>query len=255
MGKEDSDEFNKISDERNNSNKNILNFYTDENNCVLPNKISGAYSEFHNFIKSNKIPEYAREYKREYQFIRGLNKEFGYFIKKLNDLNKGLFESNLTNRIKNFMKRFLRAQEKGKFEDISDFIFPDNILNNIIFINQQFGYYKLRYDAFCDDSDDDDSNSFSDIVGDYDSDSDSDEYNDDNDNGGDSEYLVDGKPYPGFIEFYDIFKKIFNQIKNDDSDDCDSDDCESDSDREELDLSYTDSDLEDFCNHLNSFFS
>ena len=82
MGKEDSDEFNKISDERNNSNKNILNFYTDENNCVLPNKISGAYSEFHNFIKSNKIPEYAREYKREYQFIRGLNKEFGYFIKK-----------------------------------------------------------------------------------------------------------------------------------------------------------------------------
>ena len=248
MGKEDSDEFNKISDERNNSNKNILNFYTDENNCVLPNKISGAYSEFHNFIKSNKIPEYAREYKREYQFIRGLNKEFGYFIKKLNDLNKGLFESNLTNRIKNFMKRFLRAQEKGKFKDISDFIFPDNILNNIIFINQQFGYYKLRYDAFCDDSDDD-SNGFSDIVGDYDSDSDSDEYNDDSDDDGNGEYLVDGKPYPGFIEFYDIFKKIFNQIKNDDSDDCDSDDCESDSDREELDLSYTDSDLEDFCNH------
>ena len=251
MGKEDSDEFNKISDERNNSNKNILNFYTDENNCVLPNKISGAYSEFHNFIKSNKIPEYAREYKREYQFIRGLNKEFGYFIKKLNDLNKGLFESNLTNRIKNFMKRFLRAQEKGKFKDISDFIFPDNILNNIIFINQQFGYYKLRYDAFCDDSDDDDS--FSDKVGDYDSDSDSDEYNDDSDDDGNGEYLVDGKPYPGFIEFYDIFKKIFNQIKNDDSDDCDSD--EYDSDREELDLSYTDSDLEDFYNHLNSFFS
>ena len=127
------------------------------------------------------------------------------------------------------MKRFLRGQENGKFKDISNFIFPDNILNNIIFINQQFGYYKLRYDAFCDDSDDDDSNSFSDIVGDYDSDSDSDsdEYNNDSDNGGDSEYLVDGKPYPGFIEFYDIFKKIFNQIKNDD---CDSDDCESDSD-------------------------
>ena len=254
MGKEDSDEFNKISDQRNNSNKNTLNFYTDENNCVLPNKISGAYSEFHNFIKSNKIPEYAREYKREYQFIRGLNKEFGYFIKKLNDLNKGLFESNLTNRIKNFMKRFLRGQENGKFKDISNFIFPDNILNNIIFINQQFGYYKLRYDAFCDDSDDDDSNSFSDIVGDYDSDSDSDEYNDDNDNGGDSEYLVDGKPYPGFKEFYVIFKIFFNQIKYESCDsDCDSD--EYDSDREELDLSYTDSDLEDFCNHLNSFYS
>ena len=75
--------------------------HTDEKNCLIPNKLSGAYSEFHNFIKSNKIPEYAREYKREYQFIRGLNKEFGYFIKKLNDLN------------------------------------------NLIFINEQFGYYKL----------------------------------------------------------------------------------------------------------------
>ena len=176
---------------------------------------------------NNKIPEYAREYKREYQFIRGLNKEFGYFIKKLNDLNKGLFESNLTNRIKNFMKRFLRAREKGKFKDISDFIFPDNILNNIIFINQQFGYYKLRYDAFCDDSDDD-----SDIVGD----NDSDEYNDDSDDDGNGEYLVDGKPYPGFIEFYDIFKKNFSQIKNEDSY------SDSDSDIEDFDIVLPDSD-------------
>ena len=190
------------------------------------NGVSGLSS----FIKSNKIPEYAREYKREYQFIRGLNKEFEYFIKKLDDLNNGLFETNSTNSIKYYMKRFLRRHEDGRFKDISNFIFPDNILNNIIFINQQFGYYKLRYDAFCDDSDDDDSNSFSDIVGDYDSDSDSDEYNDDNDNGGDSEYLVDGKPYPGFIEFYDIFKKIFNQIKNDDCDSDDDDDDDSDYD-------------------------
>ena len=188
------------------------------------NGVSGLSS----FIKSNKIPEYAREYKREYQFIRGLNKEFEYFIKKLDDLNNGLFETNSTNSIKYYMKRFLRRHEDGRFKDISNFIFPDNILNNIIFINEQFGYYKLRYDAFCDDSDDDDSNSFSDIVGD--SDSDSDEYNDDSDNGGNSGYLVDGKPYPGFIEFCDIFKKIFNQIKNDDCDSDDDDDDDSDYD-------------------------
>ena len=53
--------------------------YTDEKNCIIPSKASGAYSEFESFIKSNKIPEYAREYKREYQFIRGLNYEFRYF--------------------------------------------------------------------------------------------------------------------------------------------------------------------------------
>ena len=112
---------------------------------------------------NNKIPHYAREYKREYQFIKGLNKEFKYFIKKLDNLKKGLFGTNSTNKIKNYMKRFLRRQEDGKFRNISNLIFQDNIFNNIIFINQQFGYYKLRYDAFCD--------SDSDIVGYYDSDS------------------------------------------------------------------------------------
>ena len=190
MEKEDSHEFN-------NNEEYLYNYYyfspevyTDENNCLIPSKASGAYSEFKSFIKNNKIPEYARDYKKEYLCIRGLNKEFEYFTKKLNDLNNGLFETNSTNRIKNFMKRFLRGQENGKFKDISNFIFPDNILNNIIFINQQFGYYKLRYDAFCDNSDDD---------SDSDSDSDSDNVC------GVREYLVDGKPYPGFIEFYDIF--------------------------------------------------
>ena len=205
MGKVVSDEFNKNEEYLYEYYYFAPEVYTDENNCLIPNKLSGAYSEFKSFIKSNKIPEYAKEYKREYQFIRGLNKEFEYFIKKLDDLNNGLFETNSANSIKYYMKRFLRRQEDGKFKDISNFIFPDNILNNIIFINEQFGYYKLRYDAFCDDSD---------IVGDYDSDS---------DNGGNSEYLVDGKPYPGFIEFYDIFKKIFNQIKNDDDSDDDDD--------------------------------
>ena len=36
---------------------------------------STHFSDFKNFIKmNNKIPFYAREYKREYLFIRGLNK-------------------------------------------------------------------------------------------------------------------------------------------------------------------------------------
>ena len=128
--------------------------------------------------RNNKIPEYAREYKREYQFIRGINKEFKYFINKLDNLNNGLFESNISNRIKYFMKRFLRGQEKGKLKDISDLVLQREDLNNLIFINTQFGYYKLRYDAF-----------------------------DDN-----------RKPYPGFKEIYDIFKLFFNQINYNDFD-------------------------------------
>ena len=137
----------------------------------------------------NKIPEYAREYKREYQFIRGINKEFKYFINKLDNLNNGLFESNIADRIKYNMKRFLRGQEKGKLKDISDLGLQREDINNLIFINEQFGYYKLRYDAFCDD----------DFVYGNDSNSDDD---------GNGEYLVDGKPYPGFKEFM-IFLNYF----------------------------------------------
>ena len=189
---------------------------------------SHEYAKISN--ENNKIPEYAREYKREYQFIRGINKEFKYFINKLDNLNNGLFESYIADRIKYFMKRFLRGQEKGKLKDISNLMLQRDDLNNLIFISEHFGYNKLRYDAFCDDSDDN------------------------SDGDGNGEYLVDGKPYPGFKEIYDIFNLFFNQIKYESCDsDCDSD--EYDSDREELDLSYTDSDLEDFCNHLNSFFS
>ena len=63
MEKEDSNEYQKNSGEYENLYKYYFapEVYTDENNCLIPNKLSEEYSEFHNLIKSNKIPEYARE--------------------------------------------------------------------------------------------------------------------------------------------------------------------------------------------------
>ena len=130
------------------------------------------------FTSYNKIPEYAREYKKEYLFIIGLDKDFKYLINKLDNLNKGLFESKISNRIKYNMKIFLRGKEKGKLKDISDFVLYKDDITNLLFIDEHFGYYKLRYDAFPEDK----------------------------------------KPYPGFKEIYDIFYLFFNQIKYDDSD-------------------------------------
>ena len=176
---------------------------------------------------SDKIPVYASDFKREYLFIRGLNLYFKCFSKKLDCINHGLFESNISNKIKKYMKRFLRAQEKGKFNHINNLIIPSydiGIIRDILFISEQFELYKIRYDFFCNNIDD------------Y-----------DNDNG---EYFVDGKPYPGFKEFYDIFKMIFNQIKFNDY----NIDIDSDSDREELDFPYTESDFEDFFTILNSTY-
>ena len=100
-------------------------------------------------------------------------------------------------------------------------------VDNLIFINEHFGYYKLRYDAFCDDSDDDS--------------------DDDSNDDGNGEYLVDGKPYPGFKEIYDIFKLFFNQIKYES---CYSDD-DDESDNEEyynIILPDSDNDSEEYYN-------
>ena len=173
--------------------------------------------------KHSKIPEYAKDFKKEWLYIRGINKEFVYLINKLDLLNHGLFETTLANSIKNIMKDFLRAQEKGKLKNISNFILPSDITCNLNSINKNFELYKLRYDDFVYGSDSDDN----------DNDDDDDDDDDEND-----EYLVDGKPYPGFIEFYDVFKKIYNQIKNEDSDS----DSDSDSDDYEIILYDSDSD-------------
>ena len=182
--------------------------------------------------KKSKIPEYAKDFKKEWLYIRGINKEFVYLINKLDLLNHGLFETTLANSIKNIMKDFLRAQEKGKLKNISNFILPSDITCNLNSISKNFELYKLRYDAFCDDDDDDD------FV-----------YDDDDDDDENDEYLVDGKPYPGFIEFYDIFKKFYNQIKNEDSDsDYEDDDIillDSDSDYEDDDIILLDSDSDE----------
>ena len=192
------------------------------NTCLINsiNRMSG---------KKSKIPIYASNFKREYLFIRGLNKYFECFTKKLDSLNDGLFESNISNTIKKYMKRFLRSQEKGKFNNINKFIIPsydiDNMLSNILLVNKDFENYKIRYDFFCK----------------YRSD---DYYNKDN------EYFVDGKPYPGFKEFYDIFKMILNQINFN----VYGNDYDCDSDMEEFDFPYTESDFEDFFTILESSF-
>ena len=79
-----------------------------------------------NCVKStnNKIPEFAREYKKEYLYIRGINKEFKYFYNHLDEINNGLFKSKRSDRLCYLIKRFLRGQEKGKLKDISGLMLP-----------------------------------------------------------------------------------------------------------------------------------
>ena len=183
---------------------------------------------------THKIPSYATNYKKEYLFIREINKEFEYFKNKLDKLNDGLFESNISNRIKYNMKRFLRGQEKGKIKDISNLMLPRYDVDNLIFINNKFRMYKIRWDFFNVSDDSDDSDDEDDGSDDVDVDVGIDDSDDEDDED-------DGKNvYPGFKEIYDIFKLFFSKIKYEG---CDSDsDSDSDSDIDDFDIILPDSD-------------
>ena len=175
-------------------------------------------------LTNNKIPPYAKNFKKEYLFIRGINKEFKYFIDKLDDLNNGLFESHRANRIKYFMKIFLRGQEKGKLRDISELEIDEKDVNNLIFIKDKFRCHKIRYDYFYDD---DDNDYF---------------YNDEDDDD-DDEDNSSNDVYPGFKDIYDVFELFYSRIKIKHEDSDSDSDCDCDSDFEIV-LPVSDSDSE-----------
>ena len=101
------------------------------------------FSTSQNCIKStNKIPEYAREYKKEYLFIRGINKEFKYFVDNIDKANTGLFENHRVDSIKYLIKRFLRGQERGKLKDISNLMLPKY---DYMYIQDFYIYYSLEF--------------------------------------------------------------------------------------------------------------
>ena len=159
--------------------------------------ILGTSSNYQNCIKStnNKIPEYARDYKKEYLYIRGLNKEFKYFYNHLDEINNGLFKSKRCDRLCNLIKRFLRGQEKGKLKDISEFeIYEDDVVFNLIKIKNKLNNIDQYLDF---------------IFNCY-----------------HKEDLIFINTYPGFIDFYYYFNLFFTKlnIKYEYDSDSDSDD-------------------------------
>ena len=96
-------------------------------------------SNFQNCIKkTNKIPEYARNFKNEYLFIRGINKEFKYFVDNINEAYRGLFENHRVDKIKKFIKKFLLAQKLGYLNDVSNFEIKSSDVDYLIKIKKIF---------------------------------------------------------------------------------------------------------------------
>ena len=96
-------------------------------------------------IKS-KIPEYASQFKKEWLVIRGINKTCGDFIERTNYISEGKkFNTPQANRIKYFIKKFLKAQERGRLKDISGFYFKYYDALNINFLAEELDRYFYLY--------------------------------------------------------------------------------------------------------------
>ena len=74
--------------------------------------ILGQSSNYQNCIKkTNKIPEYARNYKNEYLFIRGINKTCEDFVKILDQEEGEKFNTSKAKKMLYCSNKFLKAQE------------------------------------------------------------------------------------------------------------------------------------------------
>ena len=75
-------------------------------------------------LSKSKIPDYARNYKNEYLFIRGINKTCEDFIKRidLSEENK-IFNISQANNLMFHFNKFLKAIQLDYLKDISDFYF------------------------------------------------------------------------------------------------------------------------------------
>ena len=109
---------------------------------------------------NSKIPEYARDYKKEYLFIIGINKMYFNFISKYETDKEKLFYSEYYGSIKYFIKIFLKGQERGKLKDINspilrnyDFSFIEDLYLILIYENDFEDIvnldYKDFYELFC----------------------------------------------------------------------------------------------------------
>ena len=103
---------------------------------ILPQSVRDSNS----ILSKSKIPDYARDYKNEYLFIRGINKKLeDFIIIYLLDCSE-LFVSSYSDKIKFFIRKFLKAQELGYLKDTSCFIFKECDVENIDFLFERMKF-------------------------------------------------------------------------------------------------------------------
>ena len=94
-------------------------------------------------LSKSKIPVYARDYKNEYLFIRGINKTCGEFVKLIKE-NEEFYNSSKALRI---IRKIKKLKRLGYFKNISRIEYEIDDVKNIEFIQSAIEEYK---DLYCD---------------------------------------------------------------------------------------------------------
>ena len=98
--------------------------------------------------KSNKIPGYARGYRNEYLFIRGIDKVCEKFVKIL-DQEGEIFNKPQAKKVMYYFNKFLKAEELEYLNDIRELYFKESDVRFIESIELQLDdYMALFYDPY-----------------------------------------------------------------------------------------------------------
>ena len=94
--------------------------------------------------RNNKIPEYAKDFKKEWLYITGINRKCGEFMKKLGediDSFEKVFSSTRAKALIEHFKNVLEAQKIGKLQNISQLKFKYIDISNIECLEEQLANY------------------------------------------------------------------------------------------------------------------
>ena len=120
-------------------------------------------SNYQKFIKkTNQIPDYAREYRNDYLFIRGIDTCFKFFWDNTCKADKGIFQNNRVEIIKKKINKLDQAQRLGYLNDISnmeideqDVFYSSSLLEELndftdYYVDDDWEFDQERFDRFVD---------------------------------------------------------------------------------------------------------
>ena len=96
----------------------------------------------------SKIPEYAKDFRKEWLYIRGINKMCGEFIERLHDNTisyEKVFSSSRAKALIKDFKNVLKAEKNGKLQNISNFCFKYIDVCDIECLEEEMIYYEESY--------------------------------------------------------------------------------------------------------------